>query len=123
MICAPRVNGYALGKKMWVQLQVDSIREIKDENRTNALAFNNIVLPKTNEWKTVKDLIRLLVENHATEGTVKRDGVPGQLKDLVAGKGQGLVILLHGIKRYEFHESARLLLPRCVWGWENLNRW
>jgi hypothetical protein len=88
------VKGYALGKKMWVQLDVNKVQIIV--KKRDETAFNKLVLPPKPEWKDVKEILSFLVLYHANANTKKVDGVPGQLKDLVEGKGQGLVILLHG---------------------------
>jgi len=61
-----------------------------------------LVLPDTGEWKDAKDVIRSLVQYHTTKELPTGTGVPGKLEDLVKGKGQGLVILLHGKVKYLF---------------------
>lgn len=71
--------------------KVEVIKEKKDET-----AFNQLRLPDDPDGK-MKTLIHSLVQYHASASMDKRTGVPGQLKDLVEGKGQGLVILLHGV--------------------------
>lgn len=70
--------------------KVEVIKETKDET-----AFNRLTLPGDSDGSK-KRLVQLLVQHHASASMYKRIGVPGKLKDLVEGKGQGLVILLHG---------------------------
>jgi hypothetical protein len=71
--------------------KVEVIKEKRDET-----AFNQLRLPDDTDGK-MKTLIQSLVQYHISASMDKRTGVPGQLKDLVEGKGQGLVILLHGM--------------------------
>jgi hypothetical protein len=94
IICPPRVQGYALDKKSWVQMLVDKVEVIKEKK--DETAFSQLRLPDDPDGK-MKTLIHSLVQYHASASMDKRTGVPGQLKDLVEGKGQGLVILLHGV--------------------------
>jgi hypothetical protein len=93
IICPPRVQGYALEKKSWVQMLVDKVKVIKETK--DETAFSRLLLPDDADGR-MKILIQSLVQYHASASMDKRTGVPGQLKDLVEGKGQGLVILLHG---------------------------
>ncbi|RDW58185.1 hypothetical protein BP6252_13596 [Coleophoma cylindrospora] len=74
----PIVKGYNLKKNKWLDLQVDRIREVV----WNKDAFKSLVL----DQKT-KDLIEALIRNQleAEEAT-----------DLISGKGNGLILLLHG---------------------------
>lgn len=97
MMCPPRVKGYVLAKKMWVKMDVENVKIITD--KTNTRAFDSLVLPQVGEWKDVKELIRSLVQYHTSSFKEKGEGVPGQLQDLIEGKGQGLIILLHGGSR------------------------
>ncbi|KAI1110010.1 hypothetical protein F5Y14DRAFT_444327 [Nemania sp. NC0429] len=72
------IKGYNLKKKKWVDLDVDKIKEVT-WNRT---AFESLVInPKT------KRLIQALISNQI-EGE--------KSTDLITGKGNGLIMLLHG---------------------------
>ncbi|MCJ1290409.1 hypothetical protein MMC34_001947 [Xylographa carneopallida] len=84
LICPPRVLGYHLNGKRWVELDVNLVSEI--ENLTDASSFRRLELNPVQ-----KELIKKLVKNHAS-GTEK---LPF-MRDLMKGKGNGLVILLHG---------------------------
>lgn len=79
----PRVLGYIPYKRMFAQLAVKHIKSINDTNQDEAWG-NGLVLDV--EKKTI---IRALVENHA-----KMAGE--RTPDLLEGKGNGLVILVHG---------------------------
>ncbi|KAL6825124.1 AAA family ATPase [Trichoderma camerunense] len=72
------VKAYNLKRKKWVDLKLDGLREIS----WNTQAFESLVLKE----KT-KRLIRALVSNQieAEKST-----------DLISGKGNGLIMLLHG---------------------------
>ncbi|KAI1374767.1 hypothetical protein F4677DRAFT_155375 [Hypoxylon crocopeplum] len=72
------IKGYSLKRKKWLDLQVDRISEVV----WNKDAFESLVLDR----KT-KRLIRALVSNQleAEKST-----------DLISGKGNGLILLLHG---------------------------
>ncbi|KAI9771917.1 MAG: hypothetical protein M1839_002700 [Geoglossum umbratile] len=85
LLCPPRVLGYFMQQKMWVQLLVSDVKEIEAQSEN---AFKRLVMAPTQ-----KKLILSLVRNH---GKLTRDGTGMRLKDIVDGKGEGLVILLHG---------------------------
>lgn len=84
LICPPRVLGYHLESRTWLELDVDGISVIPQ--LVSDSAFKKLQLRKE-----LKDLIRRLVQSH-TSGTGKKP----LMEDIVKGKGQGLVILLHG---------------------------
>ncbi|KAJ4356772.1 uncharacterized protein N0V89_004808 [Didymosphaeria variabile] len=84
MLCPPRVLGYHLTTRTWLELHVDQIKIKKEE--TNDVAFDKLQLD--DEHKT---LIRKLVQSHSSS-TLKEP----MMKDIVKGKGEGLVMLLHG---------------------------
>jgi hypothetical protein len=96
LICPPRVRGYSLEKKTWVELLVNKVHIISEEEKRNVTAFNKVVFSQEDEEKDVKGLIRRLVQNHERKNLEKEEGVPGHLEDLIPGKGRGLVILLYG---------------------------
>jgi len=94
MLCAPKVLGYALDKKLWVQMPVNNVTEI--EAGPDEQAFDNLVLNDDNEQDNTKFLIRSLVKYHLSTRSQKSKGMIGGLQDFIEGKGKGLVILLHG---------------------------
>ena len=85
LICPPRVLGYHLKGKKWVELDVAKVKNIA--NIKDRSSFNNLELRQAQ-----KILIEKLVSGHASGGS----GKERSMKDLTAGKGNGLVILLHG---------------------------
>ena len=72
------IKGYNLRRKKWFDLVADRISDV----RWNKEAFQNLVIDRKSG-----DLIRALVSNQlaAEKGT-----------DLIMGKGNGLILLLHG---------------------------
>jgi SpoVK/Ycf46/Vps4 family AAA+-type ATPase len=84
LICPPRVLGYHLESRTWLELDVEKLSIISQP--VSDSAFKKLQLRKE-----LKDLIRKLVQSH-TSGTGKKP----LMEDIVKGKGQGLVILLHG---------------------------
>ncbi|KAK2674210.1 P-loop containing nucleoside triphosphate hydrolase [Fusarium oxysporum f. sp. vasinfectum] len=79
LVCLPsQLPGYHMHKKVWSMLFVSRMSDV----RWNEKAFTRLVIDETK-----KRLIRALVTTHiaSDEGT-----------DLIDGKGNGLMILLHG---------------------------
>lgn len=74
----PTINAFHLKSKKWVDLQVDRIGDVV----WNDEAFKSLVIKE----KT-KQLIQALISNH-----IEAD----KSTDLISGKGNGLVMLLHG---------------------------
>jgi SpoVK/Ycf46/Vps4 family AAA+-type ATPase len=83
----PRYLGYSLQNKFWGQFSVDRT-SAPDEKDLKAFQTN---LQLNQEYK---DLIKALVSKHDA-GNNSDDGQK-KVTDIVAGKGKGLVILLHG---------------------------
>ncbi|KAK4945384.1 hypothetical protein LTR66_014394 [Elasticomyces elasticus] len=74
-----RLPGYALGPKRWCWFWVDPIAPVV----FNKDAFNSLLIPARQ-----KSLVHSLVKTHVS-GTDEFD-------DMIAGKGKGLVFVLHG---------------------------
>lgn len=85
LICPPRLLGYHLKGKRWVELDVENIRNI--EKLKDPTSFDRLELNKPQ-----KNLIQKLVACHASGSENKNRA----MSDLSQGKGNGLVILLHG---------------------------
>ncbi|KAL2263308.1 hypothetical protein VTK26DRAFT_7361 [Humicola hyalothermophila] len=89
MYMVPLIEGYALKNKLWVSFFVEDIRPVA----WNDEAFDHLVYDEQQ-----KDLVMSFVESHCGRGA----GVGGggarakALEDVIAGKGQGLVMLLSG---------------------------
>lgn len=95
-LCPPRVLGYHLGNKTWVELNI-TLDEKQEEKRkgkflkdimqlTSGEAFEKLQLVPSQ-----KTLVRDLVQSHVS-GTLDKP----LMEDIMEGKGKGLVILLHG---------------------------
>ncbi|KAL9088212.1 MAG: hypothetical protein Q9165_006339 [Trypethelium subeluteriae] len=93
-----QVIGYVFRLRKWCLLDVDLIRDIdEDSSDTAKSAFEDLVIPER-----YRKLLVALIENHAS-GLQRREhrlksGFPAVTNqiDLIRGKGQGLIILLHG---------------------------
>lgn len=83
LICSPTVLGFSLGDKLYLEFPVEHIRDIV----FNPAAFDRLVLPERQ-----KTIVRALVESHSFKSQKKRSGID----DIIKGKGQGLVAVLHG---------------------------
>ncbi|KAK9780209.1 putative AAA family ATPase [Seiridium cardinale] len=91
MLCPPRLLGYILRDKMWAQLTVDGIAEI-DKSGSETAFNSDLVLAEDSSGLDRKSILLGLVKSHSAP-----DGERCyQLKDIVEGKGQGLIILLYG---------------------------
>jgi len=78
MLLPSEVKGFNLREKKWHDLEVDRIRDVP----WNKKAFDNLVLPE----KTKKIIRALVTKKLAAEKST----------DVIKGKGNGLIILLHG---------------------------
>ncbi|OAG03006.1 P-loop containing nucleoside triphosphate hydrolase protein [Paraphaeosphaeria sporulosa] len=83
LLCPPRVLGYHLHTRTWLEL---NIRHFITKEIQNDDAFKRLQLDGRQ-----KDLIKKLVQSH-TSSTQKAP----MMEDIVRGKGKGLVMLLHG---------------------------
>lgn len=88
-LCPPRVLGFHVAKKSWVELKVTNVKDISQ--RTDSKAFENLQLAKPH-----KDLLRKLVASHWSKQT---DDARNKMVDLMKGKGEGLIVLLYGMSR------------------------
>lgn len=80
-----RALGYCLRNKIWAQFDVTKVKGI--ESPSSKEFSEKLIFPE--DSKTVKEDLKILVEQH---------GKPNDymIGDPIAGKGCGLVILLHG---------------------------
>lgn len=74
----PRIKGYNLRRKKWYEISVDRISDVV----WNREAFQSLVIERS-----VKDMIQALVTSQIESE---------KSTDLIAGKGNGLILLLHG---------------------------
>ncbi|SPO06505.1 uncharacterized protein DNG_09195 [Cephalotrichum gorgonifer] len=79
LLANPRARGYSFTEKKFLEFSVDSLEDIQ----WNSDCFDSLVLDKS-----VKKTMQALVSVHSQE----RD----TFDDIVKGKGQGLVCVLHG---------------------------
>lgn len=92
-INSQRRLGYHFTSKLWVELAVDKVRDIqilKDPS-----AFASLEMPKSQ-----KSLVESLVRCHGVKDEDR------SMRDLMKGKGNGLVILLHGTNLFSKIISA-----------------
>lgn len=85
--------GYVFRSRRWLFLSVDDIKDITRTDEERERGFNDLVIPLN-----YRQMLLALVENHA-RGSAKVQGMESSASghmDLVAGKGNGLIILLHG---------------------------
>ncbi|CAF9941983.1 MAG: hypothetical protein HETSPECPRED_004597 [Heterodermia speciosa] len=82
------VHGFYLTEKIWVCIFVDGVHEIS----WNKAAYDRLVINDD-----TKKLIRALVTVRTSQRGIKHGlGVAGKRVDIIAGKGNGLIMLLHG---------------------------
>lgn len=79
--CPPRVFGFNMKQKQWVQMLVDNVDEISQDGRRDAW-------DKLEMKDGSKRMLERLVRQH--------DEMVSYVTDLVPGKGNGLIALLHG---------------------------
>lgn len=88
LLMPPDIHGFYLNEKKWNQLFVDSVHPVV----WNKKAYERLVLPRA-----TKDLVRALVTVRTSQRGVKQGlGVAGKRVDITSGKGNGLIMLLHG---------------------------
>ncbi|KAL8762342.1 MAG: hypothetical protein Q9184_001649 [Pyrenodesmia sp. 2 TL-2023] len=84
----PAIHGFYLNEKKWIKLFVDDVHPVS----YNTLAFERLVLPKR-----TKDLVEALVTVRTSQRGFKQGlGVAGKRTDITSGKGNGLIMLMHG---------------------------
>ena len=80
LIASPVVLGFSFSHKMWMEFDIAGLKDIQwDEG-----AFDSLVIPHDQ-----KDVVRALVESHSNSASQN-------IEDVIQGKGQGLVAVLHG---------------------------
>ncbi|KAI6083724.1 P-loop containing nucleoside triphosphate hydrolase protein [Hypoxylon rubiginosum] len=84
----PRVLGYIPDIKQWGGIHVDTIREESDdEHRKREAGWDELALADGH-----KKNISKMVQHH-----LNKDNREKSIKDLIPGKGEGLVMLFHGV--------------------------
>ncbi|KAI5298944.1 hypothetical protein KEM56_003646, partial [Ascosphaera pollenicola] len=80
LLCSPVVYGFSFSQKMWIEFAVSKLEEVVFTPE----AFHSLVIPESQ-----KSIIKALVRSHTVD-------VNRNIDDIIAGKGQGLVSVLHG---------------------------
>lgn len=93
-----RIYGYALQDRKWYALFIDGVQDIAPNLED---AFKSLVLPPEHK-KLVQALVKNQTRNVAHRSTSNIHEAVASSQDLthmdvVAGKGKGLIILLHGV--------------------------
>ena len=99
LLFPPRFLGYSTKEKMWGQFSVEDTEQAKGKNP-------KVFQEKLELNDQYKKMIQALVNEHEGKGQEK-DGDKAQVKDLVADKGKGLVLLLHGKLVALLYQSCR----------------
>ncbi|KAI0508927.1 hypothetical protein F5B22DRAFT_658720 [Xylaria bambusicola] len=92
-----RVFGFILRSQKWAQLDLTYLKYENEDNKRSVLnAFDSLVLPDGH-----KEMVKSLVTQHfrdkkARKMNTEKKVVTDARSDLIRGKGQGLIILLHG---------------------------
>ncbi|KAK7953074.1 P-loop containing nucleoside triphosphate hydrolase protein [Apiospora saccharicola] len=89
LLLPPGIHGFYLKEKKWIHLLVDQIQPIT----WNKTAFDRLVLPKRTK-SLVKALV--IVRKQKLESTSAYSLEKAKQDDIIAGKGNGLIMLLHG---------------------------
>ncbi|KAH4016384.1 hypothetical protein HBI81_195100 [Parastagonospora nodorum] len=89
-ICHYRIFAYKLQSRDWVQVEVDSLKAPKERDMSQG--FQLLVLPLDHK-QIIESQVREHFRKRGEQGL--RGGDTDDI-DLVRGKGQGLIILLHG---------------------------
>lgn len=102
LIAPGRLPGFALQEKIWGFFQVSKLKEIK----WSPNAYQSLEIDKTN-----KSLLLNLVKSHQLAG-------PEERHDIIPGKGNGLIFLLHGSpgtgKTFTARKSVQEVLVVCL---------
>ncbi|KAF8533164.1 P-loop containing nucleoside triphosphate hydrolase protein [Trichophaea hybrida] len=86
LLLTNRLYGWVLKDRKWASLNVDYVSAIKRDHNV----FENLILPPDRT-----KIIKALVQSHIQKGDEEKKHEPYSA-DSIKGKGQGLLILLHG---------------------------
>ncbi|KAI0403448.1 hypothetical protein F4802DRAFT_599046 [Xylaria palmicola] len=89
ILLPPGIHGFFMKEKKWVHLLVAQIQPVN----WNKAAFDRLVLPKRTK-NLVKALV--MVRKQTPENARVETGLKRKRDDIIAGKGGGLIMLLHG---------------------------
>jgi hypothetical protein len=89
LLLPPRVHGYLLGRKRWGQIPVDEVEAMADQGAPED-TWQTLALAKED-----KENIQTMAKNYFKREEFDRRKASNIL-DPIQGKGEGIVILLHG---------------------------
>lgn len=87
LICTPMLGGFALKKRTWEKLDTNYCSDIEAKSK----AIDNLVMSKAR-----KDMIKALLHNYSTASGSSGPAPATWSADLIEGKGDGRIFLLHG---------------------------
>ena len=97
LLLPARVLGYALSRKIWAQFTVDEVADV-DNPSPDEVYDNQLVFPGNDSEDQKADLKSLIV-NHIK--VREREASSRKLvNDPIRGKGEGLILLFHGIVQF-----------------------
>ncbi|KAI1108259.1 hypothetical protein F5Y14DRAFT_436945 [Nemania sp. NC0429] len=92
-----RVFGFILRSRKWAQLDLTYLKYENEANKNSVIsAFDRLVLPEGH-----KEMVKSLVSQHFRDKKARNKNTDKKMRtdakaDIIRGKGQGLIILLHG---------------------------
>lgn len=105
ILLPPHVLGFVLRSRKWARFNIDLIRPVQ-----YTTGFESLVLPEGH-----KETVRALVANHARVPAALSENIDAERSiDLVRGKGEGLVILLHGAPGWSISRDLRRALLKSI---------
>ncbi|KAJ4418791.1 hypothetical protein N0V82_005356 [Gnomoniopsis sp. IMI 355080] len=99
-LLTPTAMGYAFQTREWYALDVDSLQNIDHSDEARTSGWKDLIIPEE-----YREILVALVDNHTSDqeaepghdqNLAKPDNRPQAQIDLIRGKGEGLIMLLHG---------------------------
>ena len=96
MLLPYRIYGYVMLNRKWFPLNINLINDINPEQvRMTASGYEDLVLPDGHK-KLLQAIVKNQVRDPKQTNGGQEEGLDEFQMDVVQGKGQGLIILLHG---------------------------
>ena len=95
----PRLLGYALNQKVWGQFLVNRLARVASTTNPDTDNTDDAFWKELQLEQESKELLMAFIKHHNVQEKRNSDnaaGIDDQTFDIIEGKGQGLVILLHG---------------------------
>ena len=86
MLLPTRAFAFILRKRKWATIDIRRLNNVQDVK-----GLDSLVLPSSH-----REVLQALVQTHFSSSRLRQTSVSEQDLELVRGKGQGLVVLLHG---------------------------